>query len=487
MPAERILIVEDERAFAQVVEGYLKRLGYQVAGIVDNGADALREAERSRPELTLMDIEIHGNMDGFEVAEEFRRKFDIPVIFLTGRADDVTLDQVRRSQSFGYLLKPFRPEELRAGIELALIRHRQEAELRRLELSLSAAIKSTGDAILMTNQAGMLVFLNPAAERLTGWPSRKAVGQPLAAVFKLRGDAAELDQLLRGAAQGAFVHEAILYTAAGRELPIEVNVSAVLDELHGPSGSVLVFRDITERKRFEAELKTSRAELRSLAGHLESAREAERTRIAREIHDEFGQLLTGLKYDLAWLEKKLGARPAAPRATLHEKVRAMGELLADMVLSVRRIAAELRPGILDDLGLAAAVEWQAKEFAQRTGIRMEVQAALPEAEVPRPIATALFRVLQESLTNVARHAAATQVWVNLRRQQGHLVLEVQDDGCGFRAAELAKPGAFGVLGMRERILPLRGACDIRSEPGQGTTVWVSVPLNDAANSQAEHD
>lgn len=487
MPAERILIVEDERAFAQVVEGYLKHLGYQVAGIVDNGADALREADRARPDLTLMDIEIRGDMDGFEVAEEFRRRFDIPVIFLTGRADDVTLDQVRRSQSFGYLLKPFRPEELRAGIELALIRHHQEAQLKRLELSLSAAIKSTGDAILMTDQAGTLVFLNPAAERLLGCPSRKAVGRPLAAVFKVQGAEDALEQLLRSAAQGAFVHEATLITAAGRELPIEVNVSVVLDDLRGPSGSVLVFRDITERKRFEAELKKSRADLRSLAGHLESAREAERTRIAREIHDEFGQMLTGFKYDLAWLDKKLMARPAVPRATLQEKVRAMNKLLAGMVLSVRRIAAELRPGILDDLGLAAAVEWQANEFAQRTGIRLEVHTALPEAEVPRPVATALFRVLQESLTNVARHAEATKVWVNLCEQEGRLVLEVRDDGCGIRETQLSKAGAFGVLGMRERILPLRGECEVRSAPGQGTTVWVSLPLNDASTAQPDHD
>lgn len=487
MPAERILIVEDENAFAQVVEGYLRRLGYQVAGIVDNGVDAMREAARSRPDLTLMDIEIRGDMDGFEVAEAFRTKYDIPVIFLTGRADDVTLEQVRRSQSFGYLLKPFRPEELRAGIELALIRYSHEAQLKQIEQSLSAAIKSTGDAVLMTDQAGTLAFLNPAAERLTGWPFRKAVGQPLAAVFKVQGAADALEQLLRSAAQGAFVHEATLITAAGRELPIEVNVSAVLDDLRGPSGSVLVFRDITERKRFEAELKKSRAELRLLAGHLDAAREAERTRIAREIHDEFGQMLTGFKYDLAWLEKKLVARPAVPRATLQEKVRAMGGLLAGMVLSVRRIAAELRPAVLDDLGLAAAVEWQVNEFGQRTGVRAEVNAALPEGEVPRPIATALFRVLQESLTNVARHAGAASVRVDLHRRGGDLVLEVRDDGRGFQETELSKSGAFGLLGMRERILPLGGKCEIRSEAGQGTTVWVSVPLGDTPRSRGEHD
>jgi two-component system cell cycle sensor histidine kinase/response regulator CckA len=302
MPAEKILIVEDESAFAQVVESYLKHLGYRVTGIVDSGAEALKVVGRSRPDLALMDIAIHGAMDGFDVAERFREQHDIPIIFLTGRSDDQTLERVRRSASFGYLLKPFRLEELKAGIELALIRHGQEAQLKQIELSLSAAVRSTGDAVLMADKTGAVSYLNPAAERLTGWPSRKAIGQRLNAVFHVHGDADTLERVLHSASQGAFVHETLLLTAAGREVPIEVNVSSVRDEVHGLLGTVLVFRDITERKRFEAELKKSQAELRMLAGHLESAREEERTRIAREVHDELGQFLTGFKFDLAWLE-----------------------------------------------------------------------------------------------------------------------------------------------------------------------------------------
>ncbi len=476
MPAEKILIVEDERAFAQVVESYLKRLGYRVTGVVDSGEEALREVARSRPDLALMDIEIHGAMDGFDVAERFREEHDIPIIFLTGRADDQTLDRVRRSASFGYLLKPFRPEELKAGIELALIRHEQEAQLKQTELSLSAAVRSTGDAVLMADKAWAISYLNPAAERLTGWVSRKAVGRKLNEVFRLKGEANLMERLLRSANKGAFVHETIMLTAAGRELPVEINVSAVRDEVHGSLGTVLVFRDITERKRFETELKKSQVELRLLAGHLEQAREAERARIAREIHDEFGQLLTGFKYDLSWMEKKLSAKPETPRPQLLEKVRGMGELLNGMVQSVRRIAAELRPGVLDDLGLAAAVEWQAKEFHQRTNIKTHVRAALADREPRLEVAIALFRIFQEALTNVGRHAKASNVRVSLREESGCFVLEVIDDGCGITDAELSKADAFGLLGMRERIMPLRGRCEIHGTPGQGTTVWVSVPF-----------
>lgn len=476
MPLDRILIVEDEKPFAEIVEQFLRRLGYDVAGIADSGEAALRLAAESQPDLALMDIEIHGQMDGFEVAEVLRQKHDIPVIFLTGRADDATLERVRRSESFGYLLKPFRPEELKASIELAFIRHGQESHLKRNEQSFAAAITSTEDAVVLANQNATVTFLNPAAERLTGWSAARAIGQPLGVIFQIPGGAESVEGIFRATARGAFVHEMVLSTTAGREVPIEVSASTVRDEIHGITGSVLVFRDVTERKRFEAGLKKSQAELRALAGHLESAREAERTRIAREIHDELGQLLTGFKIDLAWLEKRLAAQPEPARATLLEKVRSMTGLLGDMVQCVRRISAELRPGVLDDLGLAAAVEWQTKEFQIRTGLKAQVRTELTDRPVPREVATALFRVLQESLTNVARHAQAQGVRVKLQEANGQMVLEVSDDGRGISDAELGKAGAFGLMGMCERILPLHGQCEIRGTPGQGTIVRVTVPL-----------
>lgn len=478
MSLDRILIVEDERPFAEIVEGFLRRLGYQVAGIVDSGEAALSLAAETRPDLALMDIEIRGDMDGFEVAEALRQKLDIPIIFLTGKADDATLERVRRSESFGYLLKPFRPEELKAAVELAFIRHGREAHLERLEQSFAAAFKSTEDAVILAGTDGAVTFINPAAERLTGWSASRAIGQSLEAVLKLPVQAdGGVPGILRAASRGAFVHETILTTTAGREIPIEVSASMVRDEIRGDTGSVLVFRDVTVRKQHEAGLKKSQVELRSLASHLESAREAERTRIAREIHDELGQLLTGFKMDLAWLEKKLSAQPEVARATLTEKVRAMTGLLGDMVLCVRRISAELRPGILDDLGLVAAVEWQTRDFQKRTGIRAQVSAEVVEQSFPREVATALFRVLQESLTNVARHAAAQNVRVQLHEENRRLTLQVSDDGRGITHVELSKVGAFGLMGIRERILPLRGQCDIHGTPGRGTTVRVTVPLD----------
>jgi two-component system, NarL family, sensor histidine kinase UhpB len=476
MPTDKILIVEDEKPFAQVVQGYLQRLGYEVAGVVDSGEDALRLTDETKPDLALMDIEIRGGMDGFEVAEKLREKLDIPIIFLTGLADDATLERVRRSESFGYLRKPFRPEELKATIELAFIRHGREAHLKRSERSFAAAIKSAEDSVVLADKSGVVTFLNPAAERLTGWSANRAMGQKLEKVFQVSGEAGAVEAMFRASARGDFVHEATLVTMAGREVPIEVSASLVRDDVRGTNGSVLVFRDVTVRKQYEAGLKKSQSELRLLASHLESAREAERTRIAREIHDEFGQLLTGFKIDLSWLEKKISAQPETSRELLCEKVRTMTSLLGDMVLCVRRISAELRPGVLDDLGLAAAVEWQAKDFQRRTGIKVAVKSEWPDGPMPREIATALFRVLQESLTNVARHAEANNVRVKLAEQDGKIILQIKDDGRGITEAELSKSGAFGLMGMRERILPLRGLCEIHGIRGKGTTVSISVPI-----------
>lgn len=487
MPTNNILVVEDESAFAQVVQIYLKRLGYGVTDIVNSGEDALRSATLQRPQLVLMDIEIQGSMDGVELAEQIRKDYDIPVIFLTGRSDNATLERVRRSDSFGYLLKPFRPEELKAGIELALILHGREKHLKQIEQSFSAAIKSIGDAVITTDTTGVVVFMNPAAERLTGMPERRAVRQKLAAVFRLKDDAGGIEQLFQGGPKDAFTHEACLLTAAGREVPVEVSVSTIYDEPRGMTGAVLVFRDITERKLFETQLKKSQNELRSLAGHLEGAREAERTRIAREIHDEFGQMLTGLKIDISWLEKKLSQNESAPRPPLLDKVKSIQELIREMVLSVRRISSELRPGVLDTLGLAAAVEWQVNEFQQRTGIKSHVRTVLGDREPPRAAATALFRVLQESLTNVARHAEATSVHVTLDEKEDWVTLEVKDDGRGITDEELKKTGAFGLMGMRERVIPLHGKCEILGTPGQGTTVRISVPVDEPDTLKGTHE
>lgn len=250
-----------------------------------------------------------------------------------------------------------------------------------------------------------------------------------------------------------------------------------------PDGSlsvITVLRDITERQEAERELRNSRQQLRNLAAHLQSVREEERKDIARELHDELGQALTALKFDLSWLGKQLTEKlekyPGKKEEPLTTKVQAMENLMDKTVQKVRMVSAELRPGILDDFGLAAAIEWQADEFQRRTGVACQISLdgnmALDDATC-----TALFRIFQETLTNVARHAQAANVNVSLMEQGGAAVLEINDDGKGITEEQISSPGSLGLLGIRERAHALQGEVAFTGVQGRGTTVRATIPLS----------
>lgn len=227
-----------------------------------------------------------------------------------------------------------------------------------------------------------------------------------------------------------------------------------------------------ERARAEEELHRSLDQLRALTSYLHHVREEERTRIAREVHDELGQALTGLKFDLSLLA---GAAAGAPRAW-REKARTMITQIDATIQTVRRITTELRPGILDSLGLAAALEWQAHEFQQRTGVPCTVVSTVGEPAWPADFATVFFRIFQETLTNVLRHAGARRVDVALREEDGRLVLEVADDGRGITDEALASPHSLGLVGMRERAGLVGGGLSVHRRDGGGTIVRLEAPL-----------
>jgi PAS domain S-box-containing protein len=235
--------------------------------------------------------------------------------------------------------------------------------------------------------------------------------------------------------------------------------------------------DVTASKEAEAEISRSREQLRSLAAHLQTVREEERTRISREIHDHLGQMVTGLKMDVSWLERRIAqVADKSVQTLLLDKIKSMAELLDRMIKSVRQISAELRPGVLDDLGLVSALEWHAREFQARTGIECHLQSTSGEAPVPPAIGTAAFRIFQETLTNVARHAQATRVAVNLAAEAGSLVMQIRDNGRGITEKEKVNLKSLGLVGMRERATILGGEFRIDGKPGQGTTVTVRIPL-----------
>jgi signal transduction histidine kinase len=256
-------------------------------------------------------------------------------------------------------------------------------------------------------------------------------------------------------------------------------LSRLVPSVHRALGEA---RERAERRRAERQLRESHEQLRALSVYLQHVREEERTRIAREVHDELGQALTSCKLDLAWIAGRL---PRNLRSVL-EKARALSSHIDHTIQTVRRISSELRPGILDHLGLLAAVEWQAHEFSTRTGIKCLVHSDLQEPPMHAAVATAFFRIFQETLTNVIRHAGATRVDVRLKQESGRIILEVTDNGRGIAPDEIVNTRSMGLLGMKERAALLGGEFHIGPRhPGHGTQVTVAIPLREPPVDQQQ--
>lgn len=253
-----------------------------------------------------------------------------------------------------------------------------------------------------------------------------------------------------------------------------VNVNIITHDItfEGKHAKLVLANDITEKLQADEKLKRSHQELRQLATHLQDIREVERTHIAREIHDELGQQLTGLKMDISWLSKKINGQSPDITQKLTESL----QLIDETVKTVRRIATQLRPSILDDLGLVSAMEWQSEEFEKRFKISTLFISNVNTLDIDPEIATGIFRVYQESLTNVLRHSRANTVKVSLYFTEGLLTLTITDNGVGFNSEQIEDKKTLGLLGMKERTLMMGGSYHISSKPGEGTAVVITVPL-----------
>jgi PAS domain S-box-containing protein len=230
--------------------------------------------------------------------------------------------------------------------------------------------------------------------------------------------------------------------------------------------------DITENKKIENALNERTEQLTELSTYLQEVREEERANIAREIHDELGQQLTGLKMDITWLMKKV--LPDDP--VIKNKFEDSIKLIDASVKTIRRITTELRPSIIDDLGLNAAFEWLVADFSKRMGIEMQYQNNFDDADIDSNVSIGLFRILQESLTNIARHAGAKKVVISIENVKGEIRLSIQDDGKGFEPSAKQAGPTFGLLGIKERTYMMKGDCEIYSKPGEGTRISIHIPV-----------
>jgi PAS domain S-box-containing protein len=357
-----------------------------------------------------------------------------------------------------------------------------ERLLAQSEARLRGILDSAMDAIITVDARQHIVLFNQAAEEVFGCPRDQAIGAPLAWFIPERFRHAHSGLVAKfgdtGASSRRMGAQRIVMglRRSGDEFPIDASISHIVEE--GEHFYTVILRDVTERTRAEQALRESKEEIRTLALTASTVREQEKSRIARELHDELGQALTALKIDVSWLRAHLDHAPDAVLA----KLGAMQVLLDGTVAAARRISADLRPLMLDDLGLIAACEWLAHNFQQRTGVACELVLGAGELDLRDPYATAVFRVLQESLTNVAKHAEATQVEATLERAEGTVILTVRDNGRGFRTSDPRKQGSYGLVGLRERAFLLGGDIRIESEPGRGTFMEMRMPVGEELES-----
>jgi PAS domain S-box-containing protein len=382
-------------------------------------------------------------------------------------------------------------EEGGARVYTAILRditERLEADerLARSEARLRGILDSAMDAIITVDEAQRIVMFNNAAEKMFACPRDQALGAPLGWFIpeRFRGDhSSYVKRFGDTGVTSRRMGRARIVTGlrrSGEEFPIDASISQLME--NGSRYYTVILRDVSDLARTEGELRRSREELRELASAASSAREQEKTRIAREIHDELGQAMTTLKMDISLI--RVTTPQAAPDLTA--RLDKMERQIDGTIAAMRRIAADLRPLTLDDLGLVPALESLVNNFTQSTGIACELAVSQPEFRLTDAQATAVFRIVQEALNNVAKHAAdASQVEVTLDSDGGAIDVTIRDNGRGFAADAPVRANAYGIRGLRERAYLLGGKARIVSTPGEGTEVEVTLPLQpEAAGAEA---
>ncbi|NTV71215.1 MAG: PAS domain S-box protein [Azonexaceae bacterium] len=353
-------------------------------------------------------------------------------------------------------------------------KERLEVALKESDAKLRHMVRSVRDAILTVDSSGRLILFNVAAERMFGVQASEALGNHIDEVLSRSQPKPLALNFMRHLNEGrqspsGLEHLSIIsFVHGGREFPVELSLSATT--FRGDALVTAVFRDLSERQRAEHELIETNRQLHELAAAQQNVREEERLRISRELHDELGQSLTGIKMEVSWL----GNRLLATQPEMENKVSSLKKLIDGSISAVRRISSELRPLVLDDLGFSAAANWYVTQFSERTGINITLSLPAHDPENGSTIATTLFRILQESLTNIARHAGAKNVDVQLGFSENYWQLSVKDDGAGFNEKQGGRKG-IGLIGMKERVRILGGAFNLTTAPGKGVLIEVRVP------------
>jgi PAS domain S-box-containing protein len=488
----RILIVEDEQVVAMDLERGLRSLGYEVLKVTETGRSAIRLAEQERPDLILMDIQLKGTVDGITAAGEIAKNWRIPVVFLTANGDEEVVSRARAAGPYGYLIKPFRLQELNATMLVALQQHRRAQQLFSEHSWLYTMLSSIVDGVIAIDAEVRIRYMNPAAERLTGWSWKEAEGKLVREVWAVTTLAGESvlrcrleDALVEGTA--ATEQRFLLLNRHGHEVPIEDSATPIV-ESGRVTGAISVFRDISNALRRERDLEEhrerleeqvqltesalghTRSELRALSGHLLHAQEAERRRLAQDLHDDFGQrtALLGMEAD------QLEALPpgSIEARELLQRIREHIDVLSE---DLRRTSHTLYPSILGHAGLDAGLRTLIDDFRQ-SGLNVSMRSTAVTQAVSLETATALYRIAQECLRNAVKHCGGASVRIALAGKDDQLHLTIEDSGPGFDLHRARAKGGLGLLSMQERAHGVGGSILLRTAPGKGTQIMVRVPL-----------
>ena len=468
-----ILILEDDPTDLELIQTLLVRemgkLRFTVAG---NKEEYIRSLDLAQPDVILADHSLPGFNATQALFQLQKKKYQIPFILVTGTVSEEFAAVIMKLGAADYVLKD-RPARLPAAIDSAIMQNLAAKEKKQAldNLILSeeryrTLIERITDGFIALDTSWRYTYMNEKAGQLAKRDPKSMIGKNVWEEFP---DAVGSDTYLafhQALKEQRFISKIDYY--APHSLWQENNIYPSTE------GISVFIRDITNRKKADDDILQANRELHELSSHLQTIREQERIRISREIHDELGQQLTGLKMDMHWLQKQIPDE----NTLVKEKISGIVTLIDETVKSVRRIAADLRPSMLDDLGLIAALEWHAQETGRRSEIDISFHSPLQLIQLPVDMTTGIFRIYQELLTNAIRHAGARHIDSSLRSENGWLLLQVKDDGRGMDPLASASVKTLGWVGIKERTHILGGTVDFFTEKGKGTEVLVSVPYQE---------
>jgi PAS domain S-box-containing protein len=335
-------------------------------------------------------------------------------------------------------------------------------------------VDNASEAIISADEGNVIVMANPAAASMFSTTVAAMLGKPLSGFIRAPGSAGNSPPDYFAAGNGRAGRRATDYAATGvraneEQFPIEGSISSITDR--GRQIYTIILRDVSDRHLVQQKLARSHNQLRQLSAALQTIREEERTHIARELHDDLGQILASLRMDLNLLQQADGNTPDSLRL-----MKGMDENLVTAIASLRRIATNLRPRALDESGLYFALQGLRDDFVERHGIRCALFADEAELRLDDAASTAIFRIVQEALTNIARHANASNVTMNLYRLNSELLVTIRDDGRGIQPEDMEKAESLGLIGMRERVWAMNGEITISSDEPPGTRIDIVLPV-----------